>query len=170
MLEDLDKGVSIVSESIARVLSRRKLVRNSVKGLFATVAAATLGQFIGLSEADASCHCTCDDCWTTGHSCNFYGHPCPPHYCPSGCTTCTSLNWCGGWCNYRSGKWVSCYGLGVCGKGYRICRDCKCPTCRVKCTCRSAIVCYYCCTSADVKTEMGRIAALSPANGALQHA
>ncbi len=170
MLEDLDKGVSIVSESIARVLSRRKMVRNSVKGLFATVAAATLGQFIGLSEADASCHCTCDDCWTTGHSCNFYGHPCPPHYCPSGCTTCTSLNWCGGWCNYRSGKWVSCYGLGVCGKGYRICRDCKCPTCRVKCTCRSAIVCYYCCTSADVKTEMGRIAALSPANGALQHA
>jgi len=170
MLEDLDKGVSIVSESIARVLSRRKMVRNSVKGLFATVAAATLGQFIGLSEADASCHCTCDDCWTTGHSCNFYGHPCPPHYCPSGCTTCTSLNWCGGWCNYRSGKWVSCYGLGVCGKGYRICRDCKCPTCRVKCTCRSAIVCYSCCTAADVKTEMGRIAALSPANGALQHA
>jgi len=166
MLEDLDKSISIVSESIARALSRRKMVRYSVRGLFATVAAATLGQFIGLGEADASCHCTCDDCWTTGHTCNHYGHPCPSHNCPSGCTTCTSHDWCGGWCNYRSGKWVSCYGLGVCGKGYRICRDCKCPTCRVKCTCRSAIVCYSCCTVSDVKTEMVRIAGLSPANGA----
>ena len=160
MLEDFDKQVSIFAESLARKFNRRKMVGTTVKGLFATIAGATLGQFTSMGKALASCYCTCDDCWTTGHSCNYYGHPCPPHYCPSGCTTCTSYDWCGGWCDYRSGKWVSCYGLGVCGRGYRVCRDCKCPTCRLKCTCRSAITCYYCCSAQDVKAEMQRLAAL----------
>lgn len=166
MLEDFDKRVSVLSESLARVFNRRKVASNTVKGLFATIAAATLGQFIGVGKASASCTCTCDDCWTTGHSCNYYGYPCPSHYCPSGCTTCTSSDWCGGWCDYSTGKWVSCSGLGVCGQGYRVCRDCKCPNCSLKCTCLSAITCYYCCTPADVKAEAERIAALSPVNGA----
>ena len=166
MLEEFDKRISILSESLARALNRRKIVGNTVKGLFATVAGATLGRLTSPGEASAACACTCDDCWTNGHPCNHYGYPCPSHYCPGGCTTCTRHNWCGGWCSYSSGKWVSCSGLGVCGQGYRICRDCKCPNCRVKCSCRSAITCYSCCSAADIRNEAERIAALSPVNGA----
>ena len=77
MLEDFDKNVSILMESFARTLGRRKMVGTTVKGVFATVAAATLGQFTGLGQALASCTCTCDDCWTNGVPCNNIGYNCP---------------------------------------------------------------------------------------------
>lgn len=157
MLEEFDKRVSVWSESFARMLNRRKMAGMAVKGIFASVAAATLGQIVGVGEAQASCHCTCDDCWTTGHHCDHIGHPCPPHNCPTNCVICHSGD-CGGWCNYKTGKWVSCSGLGTCGKGYRICTDCKCLHCNHKCTCRSAIICANCCTAADVKNEMEQLA------------
>jgi hypothetical protein len=161
MLEEFDKHVSILSESLARMLTRRKMAGTTVKGLFTTVAAATLGQLPNLGEVHASCHCTCDDCWTTGYPCDHIGYPCPPHYCPSGCVTCY-IGDCGGWCTYTSGTWVSCSGLGKCGRGYRICRDCKCPHCSHKCSCLSAIVCENCCTAQDVRSEMARLAAMAP--------
>lgn len=156
MFEDFDKRVSVLSESFARMLSRRRVAGMTVKGLFATVAGATLGQVTG-GAANASCYCTCDDCWTVGHHCDHIGFPCPPHNCPTGCVTCHSGD-CGGWCNWQSGKWVACSGLGKCGKGYRYCRDCKCPHCSHKCTCRSAITCENCCTAQDVRNEMERLA------------
>ena len=42
MLENFDKNVSIFTESLARALSRRKMMGTTVKGIFATVAAARL--------------------------------------------------------------------------------------------------------------------------------
>lgn len=158
MLENFDKNVSIFTESLARALSRRKMMGTTVKGIFATVAAATLGQFTNVGDAFAVT-CTCDEGWTTGSPCTSIGFPCPPHGCPSGCVTCYTGD-CGGWCIYNTGKWVSCSGLGKCGKGYKVCRDCKCPDCNHKCTCLSATICRYCCTAQDVKAEVQRLAAL----------
>lgn len=70
MLEEFDKHVSILSESLARALSRRKMAGTIVKGLFATVTAAALGQLTNIGKAQASYHCTCDDCWTVGYHCD----------------------------------------------------------------------------------------------------
>ncbi len=96
MLEDFDKHVSILSESLARMLSRRKMVGSTIKGVFATVAAATAGQLTNVGEAFASHHCTCDDNWTLGKPCANLGHTCPHHSgCPQGCVVCHS-NDCGG--------------------------------------------------------------------------
>src|SRR5438874_13396559 len=95
MLEDFDKQVSIFAESLARKFNRRKMVGTTVKGLFATVAAATLGQFVNVGEAFAITW-TCDDNWTTGSPCNTIGCPCPHHGCPSGYIACIACD-CGGW-------------------------------------------------------------------------
>src|SRR5436305_10253533 len=108
MLEDFDKNISIFTESIARRLSRRKMVGTTVKGVFATVAAATIGQVVNLGQAFAVT-CTCDQNWTTGHRCGFWGFPCPQNTsltngCPSSCPVCIRPD-CGGWCEWSSGHW-----------------------------------------------------------------
>jgi len=151
MLEDFDKQVSIFTESFARKLNRRKMVATTVKGLFATVAATAVGQFTNFGQAFAA-SCTCDEGWTTGHTCGYYGYQyrCPHNTsltngCPSTCSVCTindSTHGCGGWCTYTSGNWVSCSGLGTNGKGYKLCWDCHCPTgsCKHKCSCLSGCI------------------------------
>src|SRR5574337_1838818 len=111
MLEEFDKQISIWSESFARKFNRRKMVGGAVKGVVATIAAATVGQLANFGEAFAAT-CTCDDGWTTGHPCGHYGFPCPHNAslvdgCPSGCSVCMHPS-CGGWCTYTSGHWVSC--------------------------------------------------------------
>lgn len=148
MLEEFDRQVSIWSESFARKFNRRKMVGGAVKGVVATVAAATVGQLANFGEAFAAT-CTCDDGWTTGHPCGYYGFPCPHNTslvdgCPSSCSVCVHPN-CGGWCTYTSGHWVSCSGLGSSGKGYKLCWDCyKCGrvggVCQPKCSCLSGCI------------------------------
>lgn len=161
MLEDFDKNISIAAESLARKLNRRKMMTNTIKGVFATVAAATIGQFANIGQAFAV-SCTCDDNWTNGSPCNNIGYPCPSTTgCPSGCAVCTN-NDCGGWCNYSTGSWISCTGLGTCGNGYKKCVDCKCAgTCSKKCTCLGPCICCNCCSAQDIRDEMHRLAALS---------
>ena len=162
MLEDFDKNVSILAESLARKLNRRKMVSTTVKGVFTAIAAATIGQVINVRQAFAAT-CTCDSNWTTGSPCDNIGYPCPHPGpgCPSNCKACGN-NDCGGWCKYSTNGWVSCSGLGNCGNGYRMCVDCKCAgTCSKKCTCLSDCICCGCCTPDDVRTEMQRLAALS---------
>jgi len=145
MLENFDNQISILTESFARKFDRRKMVGNTVKGLFATVAAATVGQLANVGEAFAVT-CTCDDGWTTGHPCGNIGFSCPHNTsttngCPSGCSVCTNANGgCGGFCTYSSGHWVSCSHLGSSGKGYKLCWDCKCPTCTHHCSCLSGCI------------------------------
>lgn len=134
MLEEFDKQISVWAESFARNYNRRKMVGTTVKGLFATVAAATVGQLVNAGQAFAAT-CTCDDGWTTGKPCGHWGFPCPHNTsltdgCPSNCSVCKSTDsthGCKGWCNYTSGHWVSCTGCGTSGKGYKLCWDCHCP-------------------------------------------
>jgi hypothetical protein len=143
MLEEFDQQVSILSESFARKFNRRKVIGSTVKGVVATVAAATVGQLANLGQAFAA-SCTCDEGWTLGKTCGYYGFPCPKNGCPSQCTVCTRPS-CHGWCNWNSGNWVSCSGLGPSGKGYKLCWDCwKCGNvggnCQPKCSCLSACI------------------------------
>jgi hypothetical protein len=138
MLEGFDKHISVFTESLARKLDRRKMIRTSVTGLFTTVAAVTVGQLTNVGQAFAAT-CTCDNNWTNGHPCNTIGHACPSNGCPSGCSVCHN-NDCGGWCNWSSGHWVSCSHQGASGKGYRLCWDCKCTTCKHKCSCLSSCI------------------------------
>lgn len=162
MLEEFDKQVSVFTESLARRLARRKMLGTAVKGAVAAIAAATIGQFTNLRQAFAV-SCTCDDNWTNGVPCDNIGHSCPSSGCPSGCSVCC-CNDCNGWCNYPSGSWTSCSGLGKCGNGYKICTDCKCGnpcTKQNRCTCLSQCICCNCCTKADVQAEMRRLAASS---------
>jgi hypothetical protein len=157
MLEDFDKQVSILSETFARLLSRRKMLGTAVKGVFATVAAATHGQFANVGEAFAFI-CTCNDDWRHGRPCLYcrdYGYR-----CPWDCIVCTNRDWCGGWCNWYHGRWIACHHLGVCGHGYRICTDCMCGDCDYRCTCLSDCFCCYCCTAGDIRAERERLASL----------
>jgi hypothetical protein len=158
MLEELDEHLSMLSESLARRLNRRKALVNTAKGLFATVTGITLGQLTNITNAFAV---TCDCHWAQGHQCACGG---TGSQCPSNCTTCTNSNWCNGVCNYPNGHWVSCSGLGTCGNGYKICIDCQCPNCSYLCTCLSTCICCNCCNPKDVEAEMRRVtAALSAA-------
>ena len=166
MFEEFDKRISILSESLARSLSRRRMVTISVKGAAATLAGATLGIFTQVHDAFAIT-CTCN--WYDGsgnancpnHSgCNTPGYG----VCPPGCSPCTNVDYCydtdsGYYCNYPNASWTSCTGLGTCGNGHKICVDCKCPNCSYVCTCLSNCICCNCCTPMDVEAEMRRLAA-----------
>ncbi len=162
MLENFDKDISVLTESLARSLGRRKMIGTTVRGLTAAIVAATLGQFTNIGQAFAQeCKCQCDECWTNGQPCQF----CPTTGCPSNCQVCTSSSGCI-FCGYASGHWVAyqCTGLGTCHNGYKICTDCKCKNshgqydCNYTCTCLSACICCNCCTPQDVKAEMERLA------------
>ncbi len=153
MLEELDEHLSMLSESLARRLNRRKALVNTAKGLFATVTGITLAQLTNITNAFAvSCSCTGNICTCGGSG----------YQCPSGCSTCTSSSGCS-YCPHPSGHWVSCNGLGNCGNGYKVCIDCKCSsgTCSQStfCTCLSGCICCSCCNPKDVEAEMRRVAA-----------
>ena len=165
MLEDLDQTTFILSESIARTFSRRKFVVKTVKGAFAALAGLSLGH-VGVKDAMAQA-CSC--IWLGGASnanCPTKGG-CPgTGACPSGCSNCVQSDGCingagVNLCPYASATWISCSGLGSCGFGHRLCRDCKCNTCSgYLCTCLGPCVCCSCCRAADVEAEMRRVAAL----------
>lgn len=163
MLEDVDQTVFTMSESVARTFGRRKFIIKTIKGVFATAAGLSLGQFIDIKDALAiTCTCT----WLGGASnanCPSKGG-CNNGLCPSGCSNCVTSDHCFkngiDQCPYGTATWVSCSGLGTCGNGYRICRDCKCNTCSgYTCTCLSACNCCSCCRPEDVEAEMRRMAA-----------
>lgn len=158
MLDEFDRELSALMESLARLLSRRKMIGTVIRGISAAAVAAALGQFTNIGRAFAQeCTCQCDDCWTSGQPCQY----CPASAnCPSGCEVCVN-NDCNGWCDYPTGRWVAynCSNLGTCHVGYKMCTDCKCNnTCNDKCTCLSACICCNCCTAEDVRAEMHRLA------------
>jgi hypothetical protein len=151
----IDEKISVRAESIARLMERRKFISTAAKGVVAVAAAVALGSFTGIKKAFAD-SCTCD--WALGNHC--FGER-VEFTCPSGCSTCTSINGqpsCNGWCNWASGYWVSCSGLGVCGHGWRLCLDCECNNdCGNLCTLLTGIFCNGCCTSMQVEEEMRRL-------------
>lgn len=164
MFEDFDKQTSIVTEQIARVLSRRRMLASSVKVTAMAVAGATVGTFLNIKAAFADPTCTCD--WYNGSgqaNCPGTSGCNPPGaVCPTGCTPCTSSDVCSNgnyYCNWSTGYWTSCTGLGACHGGTKQCADCKCPNCSHVCTCLSNCICCTCCTPQQVEAEMRRLVA-----------
>ncbi len=176
MLEEIDENISILMESTARVLKRRRFLGGMIKGVAAATAGLTLGTFWDIRSAFATrcppkgcsgCQTSCDCCYIGGDyeaNCRHWSHACPFTGCPSGCSVCTGTDSCGGLCIYSNGSWCACNCLGICHNGYQICTDCKCNSCTgYLCTCRSGCICCSCCNPKDVEAEMRRIAALSAA-------
>lgn len=166
MSERLDTGVGNVVEKMARRLTRRDALRTAVLGGATGLAALTLGQKPALAV-------TCE-CGPTLH-CSHYHHTCPSGSgCPSGYILCKNsssaycscdeghYNWQGYCCEYSSGTWIACSGLGK-GHGYEVCSDCLGPEreCTYWCTCLSSCICCDCKTASDVRREHERISALS---------
>lgn len=158
--DELDKRTSLLTESVARAISRRRMLLKAAKGTVTAIAGVALGQLIGVRNAFAACGCN----WYGGAgnaNCPDVGG-CPATGCPAGCSLCTSSDVCrnsqGYYCNYAGGSWVACTGQGTCGNGHRTCTDCKCPNCSYVCTCLSVCICCNCCTPQDVEAEMQRLA------------
>lgn len=149
ILRAVDKNTGMATETLARKLSRRRALANGVKGVVAATTALMLGQ--GLHH-DAGAACVCN--WAILPRCSG----CPSGYgCPSGMTPCKLWDapydpntgyGCNGYCNYSSGSWISCTGLGY-GYGYMVCTDCKGPSCSNLCTCLSQ--CINCGVQAPVQ-------------------
>lgn len=183
MLEELDQNISILMESTARVLKRRRFLGGMMKGVVAATAGLALGTFENIRSAFATtcppkgcsgCQTSCDCCYIGGDTnanCPKYSNACTFSGCPMNCSACTSTDSCGGLCIYSNGSWCACNCLGKCGNGWKICTDCKCScsnNCNGKCngvsyylcTCMSGIICSNCCNPKDVEAEMRRIAAV----------
>ena len=90
---DVDETVSRWTETLARKISRRRIVSTGLKGIAATAAAWTIGNFAAGQSAEAvSCSCSYPGCG----SCSCLGKTCPTSGCPSGCYVCTTSSGCGG--------------------------------------------------------------------------
>jgi hypothetical protein len=157
-LRPTDKAIGESLEDTARVLSRRSAVLGVLKVLIGSAAGISAGTLVGATKAFAVT-CTCH--YIHGNICGGT----TTSACPSGCSICTSSDYCSGWCIYSGGCWTSCTGLGTCGNGSRICCDCKCPNCSSMCTSLSDCICCGCCTPEEVKYVGAReLAALQRAS------
>lgn len=146
-----DSRVGDLAERVARRVSRRTALRAVVLGGTASVASLAIGERPALA-ADCQCGPTrrCSGCPE---------HGCPPHHhhC-HGSFTSDCFNTQGYRCEWGTGRWIACTGLGK-GHGYRVCHDCISSEtgCRDWCTCLSECVCCNCRTAADVRAEQQRI-------------
>jgi len=59
MLEELDKHISDLTESVARMMNRRQLLGRGVKGIFAAAAGIALAEFTNIKNVFATT-CTCN--------------------------------------------------------------------------------------------------------------
>jgi hypothetical protein len=155
MLEQFDESVNLLSESIARRLTRRRVLINGMKGVVGSLAALSLGMLRTPLEALAS-NPGCS--WLGGSTNkNCPQHPTCPQApgCPSGCSICTDA--CAAHCPWPGGSWTvgSC---GTCNLGWYVCTDCMCNSCDAYlCTCESICQCSRCCSPQSVSTELQRL-------------
>lgn len=148
---EIDNGIAALAERASRRMTRRQAVKTIVTGGAAAIATLTLGQRPAFATT-----CMC------GPTVRCSG--CPPVYgCPSGYTLCkgSSTNKCFNYqhyrCEYPTGYWTACTGLGK-GGGYKTCFDCiKGGDCSHWCTCLSECICCGCNTPEDVKVEQRRL-------------
>lgn len=165
--DKLDGSVGRAAEKVNRRVSRRDALRTAVLGGATGFAALTLGQKPALAQA-------CD-CGPTPRCDNYGVHaPCPTTPgCPDGFKLCKNksnrhcscdqghFNTFGSCCEWSSGTWIACTGLGN-GMGYEVCSDCVGPNgCGHWCTCLSQCVCCDCTSPEDVRREQKRISALA---------
>jgi len=157
MLEELDKHISDLTESVARMMNRRQLLGRGVKGIFAAAAGIALAEFTNIKNVFATT-CTCNWAGGSGNAnCPKSQSGCIGTGCPNGYSVCTSNSGCGPVCDYLGGRWISCTGLCTNKHGYRICTDCNSPGCSDVCTCLSPVICCLCTTTKEVEEEMRRL-------------
>src|SRR5260370_18204462 len=134
MFEEFDKRISILSESLARSLNRRRMVTISVKGAAATLAGATLGIFTQVHDAFAvTCTCNWYDGSANANCPNHKGCNTPGYgVFPPGCPPWTNIDYCYVTdSHYYSNKftaiWTSCTALWPVAHEHKICVVCHCP-------------------------------------------
>jgi hypothetical protein len=162
--DQIDARVAAVAERIIRTMTRRDALRTAVLGGTAGIAALALGQRPALA---VTCYCG------PTIPCARYHHTCPSAAgCPPGYIACKNsssaycscdqghYNWQGYCCEWASGNWIACSGLGD-GYGYKVCSDCLGPAreCTYWCTCLSSCICCDCKNEKDVRAEQERLAA-----------
>jgi hypothetical protein len=150
---NVDARIGAIAERVVRRISRRDALRGVVVGGTAGLAALALGERPALAQG-------CD-CGPTRRCSGCPGVGCPPGYrlC-KGSFNSNCFNYQGYRCEWPSGTWIACMGLGKGGLGYRICYDCINHTgCEYWCTCLSECVCCHCATAGDVRLEQHRIQA-----------
>lgn len=145
----IDTRIGRGVEKAGRIISRRAALRTAILTGATAAGAVALGQ----RPAFARVHCPerCGPSPLCRHGCPHLG--CPPRH-----SLCKSPPYsCGGWCVYATGTWVHCTGYGKCGRGYRLCQDCRRHhSCHI-CICVSGILCRDCCHRRDVEAEAERI-------------
>lgn len=151
----VDRKIGQWLEDTSRLIGRRKILMNGLKGAAVAVAGLTVGTLPGRASADPShpyCH------YPNGRHCSAYGKTCPTSGgCPSGCYVCTRSSGCStSLCPYSSGYWITAPACGVCGYGYYLCYDCRCTSCSRICGCKSSCRCSGCCALAEVEEDMRR--------------
>jgi hypothetical protein len=150
--ESFDARVGSMAERTARRMTRRNALRTAVVGGAAGIAAVTIGQM------PASANSCTSNCGPTPRCSG-----CPADGCPSGYSLCKGSTTSNCFneqryrCEWPSGQWVACTGLGH-GYGYEICKDCKGPGgCTEWCTCLTNCICCQCLAPADFKAEQLRM-------------
>jgi hypothetical protein len=145
-LRAIDETINVMSEDLARMVSRRSVLGKAFKGIVGGVAAGTVGSLATATSALASCTCGYINNNNCGGGCQYGG-------CPSGYSACNT-SMCGS-CIHPTG-WVACDNLCTCHFGYRVCTDCTWCTscgCSAACTCLSGVICCGCCSPRDVAEE-----------------
>jgi hypothetical protein len=139
-----------LAERVARRMSRRDALRRVVIG--GTTGLAALA--VGTSPAQAQT-CTCGPTRRCAK--------CPDVGCPSGYHLCKGsfssdcFNAQGYRCEWPSGNWIACMGLGK-GLGYKVCYDCiGASGCEGWCTCLTKCICCNCSSPADIRAEQHRL-------------
>lgn len=147
-----DTRVSQLTERAVRRMSRRKALRTVFVGGAAGIAAISVGETPAFA----------DEC---SHNCGPTPRcsRCRPAECPHGYILCKGsptgdcFNKEGYRCEWPSGMWIACTGLGH-GYGYKICKDCIFRhRCHDWCTCLTECLCCDCKTAADFKHEQYRL-------------
>lgn len=153
MINEIDRHTSVLTETIARRVSRRAALYKFARGFAGVTAALSIGNLAAARDALADP--------TPGCGCAFPGGPCGGNCpsgggCPSGCVKCLSSD-CGDPCLYADGSWIDTdCPCGPTGNGFYLCTDCRCLTCNDKCGCRSSCLCGGCRTKQEVALEMAR--------------
>ena len=146
-----DARVSQMTERATRKMSRRNILRTVFVSGAAGMAAISIGETPALASDCAG------NCGPTPRCGNCRHTECPYGYilC-KGSPSSDCFNKEGYRCEWPSGMWIACTGLGH-GYGYKICKDCiSRHRCRDWCTCLTECLCCHCKTAADFKEEQHR--------------
>lgn len=159
MTIQVDRRTSVLTETLARRLSRRQALYKLARGFAGATAALSIGNLAAARDALADPTPGCGCAFPGGVGCSG----CPAGGgCPSGCVKCLSSD-CGSPCIYADGNWIDTdCPCGPTGNGFFLCTDCRCITCSNICGCRSHCLCGGCRSRGEVALEMARFGYATP--------